>query len=265
MWQKSQTDPHTRPCLETSTPEASRDTAARRGAVAHPQARPAPRPPGAPRPSPRVSRTEADARSCALTSPLRRRRRHTSCALAVPASDRSRAELGDITQLPRQLQSLPGGQRGTWRARRGHNSSGRRAGGPRLCPLPILPRWRSRDWSPARARAAQIQSRSSSPSPSPGSSLPRPDGPPDCQGRTATSSRWRVSTTRGSLPPAISWAVWVPVPGAAGGHRPGNARPFAFPFSTPWVDCARLPIVSGSPPRHSAQAKAAALHPPPPP
>lgn len=65
------------------------------------------------------------------------------------------------------------------------------------------------------------------------SAEPRCLTPWAARGRAATSSsRWRVSMTRRSPPPAISETVCAPAPLAASGHEPGNARPSPSPFST---------------------------------
>lgn len=173
--------------------------------MAHPQARPAPRPPGAPRPSPLVS----GAGGCAVLRPHLPapppQASHTSCAYQY--QHQTAAEQSSVTS--------PSSRGSSKASRRPARHPGEHAE-PQLL-------W-AQGWGtsalpasdPAQVGVAGL---------SPRTRESRPDTiaqqqpltfswvqptaprrtPRTARGRTATSSsRWRVSTTRGSLPPAIS-------------------------------------------------------------
>jgi hypothetical protein len=156
--------------------------------------------------------------------------------LSTPPSEHSRGEAGDITQPPgvcseaRRWPKHPGEdiERGVSGALgRDADAWARDAALAR----PRLPRrgWRS-PGSPHGIRHAEA-----APHLVLGPGRGAPTHTPGCRGQGGRQQQQQVEGAHDEPVPAachLRKAVWAPVPGAASGHEPGNARPSPSPFST---------------------------------
>ena len=206
------------------------DAAARERWV-HRQMRPAPRRPGAQRPL--ASRVPSGRRRGDAPSPpgsAKAGESHFLC-LSVPASDRSRAEAGDITQLPWHLQSSPAASEDAEPRLLG-------AQGPGTSALPRLPSYLGGGRGTLESPHPQEPPRYNRPAAAPhlllGPVCRSPTDPPGHQGQGGHQQQQAEGVHDAQVPAAchLSWALWAPVSRAAGGHEPGNARPSPSPFST---------------------------------
>lgn len=192
--------------------------------------------------------------SCALTSSAAAGKSHFVCLSST--NIRPQPSPGSVTSSSRGSSKPPGGQQAhpgehaepqlLWA--QGWGTSALPASDPAQVGV-------AQDWSPHALEPPRCN-RACGPHLLLGPAYRAPTDPRTARGRTATSSsRWRVSTTRGSYHLPSLWAVWVPVPEPPAVTSPGT-RVLRLPLLHPWVDCARLPAVSGhSPPLCTGQSR----------